>query len=171
MDIPSWNEYFMQMCNVVKLRSRDPKKQVGSILVSDDNRIISTGYNALKKGSNDNIDWDNRDLVHLLVLHAEVNCLLYATSRFENTTLYSTLSPCNHCIKLIASSGVKKIIYQDKYKDYDSVKEICNFYEIDLIQFNKNNESNENTIPIHKLEYIKLEDSDSDMDSFSDDRL
>jgi dCMP deaminase len=141
MNIPSWNEYFMKMCNIVKLRSKDPKRQVGSILVSDDNRIISTGYNALKKGSNDDIDWSNRELVHLLVLHAEVNCLLYATSKFENTTLYSTLSPCNHCIKLIASSGVKKIIFQDKYKDYNSVKNICNFYNIELNQFKKNEDN------------------------------
>ena len=163
MNIPQWDEYFMQLCNVVKLRSRDTKRQVGSILVSDDNRIISTGYNGLKKGSNDDIDWNNRDLIHLLVLHAEVNCLLYATSRFENTTLYSTLSPCHNCIKLIASSNVKKIIYQDKYKDYDSVKEICQFYNIEITQFHKNTKNKENNIPMYKLEYIKLEDSDSDM--------
>jgi dCMP deaminase len=162
MEIPSWEEYFMQMCNIVKLRSRDPKKQVGSILVSSDNRIISTGYNGLKKGSNDNIDWNNREIVHLLVLHAEVNCLLYSESKFENTTLYSTLSPCNHCIKLIASSGVKKIIFQDKYKDYDSVKNICNFYNIELNQFKKN-EDNEKNKQIYKFGYIKLDDSDSDM--------
>ena len=152
MDIPQWDEYFMQLCNIVKLRSKDPKKQVGSILVSNDNRIISTGYNGLKKGSNDNIDWDNRDLVHLLVLHSEMNCLLYATSKFENTTLYSTLSPCHNCIKLIASSGVKKIIYQDKYKDYDSVKKICQFYKIEINQFKKNTEGNEQ----------KIEDSDEE---------
>ena len=133
--IPSWDEYFMQMCNVVKLRSKDPKKQVGAVLVSNDNRIISTGYNGLKSGSNDNIDWNNRYIVHTLVLHAEVNCLLYATSKFENTILYSTLSPCSHCIKLIASSNVKKIIFQDKYKDFDAVDDICNFYNIELIQF------------------------------------
>ena len=124
----SWEEYYIKMCNVVKLRSKDPKRQVGAILVSEDNRIISTGYNGLKIGSNDNIDWNDRNLVHLLVLHAETNCLLYATSKFKNTTLYSTLSPCSHCIKLIASSNIKKIIYQDKYKDFDSVKEICQFY-------------------------------------------
>lgn len=164
MEIPSWDEYFMQMCNVVKIRSRDPKKQVGAILVSSDNRIISTGYNALKKGSNDDIDWSNRELVHLLVLHAEVNCLLYATSKFENTTLYSTLSPCSHCIKLIASSGVKKIIFQDKYKDYNSVKNICNFYNIELNQFKKN-EDNEKNKQIYKFVYIKPDHSDSDMDS------
>jgi dCMP deaminase len=135
MTIPSWDDYFIQMCNVIKLRSRDTRKQVGAVLVSNDNRIISTGYNGLKSGSDDLIDWNDRKLVHLLVLHAEVNCLLYATSKFANTILYSTLSPCNQCIKLIASSGVKKIIFQDKYKDFEIVKNICNFYKIELIQF------------------------------------
>lgn len=151
MDIISWEEYFMKMCNIIKLRSKDLKRQVGSILVSNDNRIISTGYNGLKSGSNDNIDWNDRELVHLLVLHSEMNCLLYSESKFENTTLYSTLSPCNTCIKLIASSGVKKIIFEDKYKDFESVKEICNFYNIELRQF----EYIEN-------KYIQLEDSDNE---------
>lgn len=152
----SWDEYFIKMCNVVKLRSKDPKRQVGSILVSSDNRIISTGYNGLKKGSNDNINWNDRVLVHLLVLHAEMNCLLYSESKFENTTLYSTLSPCHNCIKLISSSGVKKIIFQDKYKDFESVKEICNFYEIELKQF-QDNEINYNSI-----NYIEIKDEDED---------
>ena len=137
MNIPTWDEYFMQMCNVIKLRSKDSKKQVGACLVSSDNRIISTGYNSLKVASNDNIDWTDRKLVHSLVIHAEMNCLLYATSKFENTTLYSTLSPCVECSKLIASSGVKKIIYQNKYKDFDNVKEICDFYKIEIKQTQK----------------------------------
>lgn len=134
MEIPSWDNYFINICNVIKLRSKDKKKQVGACLVSDDNKIISTGYNGLKKGSNDNIDWNDRELVHNVVLHAEMNCLLYATSKFENARLYCTLSPCKECIKLIASSGVTKIIYEEKYKDYNNVKNICKFYNIELIQ-------------------------------------
>lgn len=152
MDIPSWDEYFLQICNVVKLRSKDHKRQVGAVLVSNDNKIISTGYNGLKTRSDDNINWNDRELIHLLVLHAETNCLLHATSKFENTTLYLTLSPCANCIKLIASSGVKKIIFQEKYKDFDIVKGICQFYNIALIQFEDKQSG-----------YIKISDSeDSD---------
>lgn len=134
MEIPSWDEYFINICEVIKSRSKDIKKQVGACLVSEDNKIISTGYNGLKAGCNDNIDWNNRELVHSLVLHAEANCLLYSKSKFINTRLYCTLSPCKECTKLIASSGVTKIIYKDKYKDYDNVKDICKFYNIELYQ-------------------------------------
>lgn len=153
MSIPSWDDYFIKICNIVKLRSKDPKTQVGSCLVSNDNRIISTGYNSLKAGVDDNIDWDNRELVHNLIIHSEMNCLLYATSRFENTTLYSTLSPCCHCIKLIGSSGVVKVIFQDKYKDYDVVKEICIFYNIELKQIG-------NDTVYEECEYTIFEDID-----------
>ena len=134
MNIPSWDEYFINLCEVIKLRSKDIKKQVGACLVSEDNKIISTGYNGLKAGCSDNIDWNNRELVHSLVLHSEMNCLLYATSKFNNARLYCTLSPCKECTKLIASSGVAKIIYKEKYKDYNNVEDICKFYNIELYQ-------------------------------------
>jgi len=138
MNIPNWDEYFILMCDVIKLRSKDPKKQVGSCLVSlKDNRIISTGYNSLKQGSNDNIDWNDRELVHKLVLHSEVNTILYSNSKFENTVLYTNLSPCLQCIKLLIASNVKKIIFKEKYKDYLEVLEICKLYNIEIIEFKK----------------------------------
>ncbi len=132
-----WNEYFINICHSVKLRSKDPKKQVGSILVSNTNKIISSGYNGLRAGTNDNINWNNRELVHKLIIHAEMNVLLHSESKFENAILYSTLSPCKECIKLIVCSNINKIIYDSKYKDYNIVKDICDFYNIELVQFLK----------------------------------
>jgi dCMP deaminase len=135
-----WDQYFINICNVVKLRSKDLKKQVGSCLVSNDNRIISTGYNGLRTGSNDNINWNDRKLVHSLILHAEINVLLFCESKFKNAKLYTTLSPCRECIKIIACSNINKIIYESKYKDYNIVKDICDFYNIELIQFISKND-------------------------------
>lgn len=134
MDVPNWDEYFLSLCEVIKKRSKDPIKQVGSVLVSNNNKIISTGYNGLKRGSDDNIDWNDRELVHSLIIHAEMNSLLYADSKFDNTRLYSSLSPCKECLKLIACSGIKTIIYKEKHKDIISVEKICKFYNIELIQ-------------------------------------
>lgn len=138
----SWDEYFMNICHAVKLRSKDPKKQVGSCLVSNDNKIISSGYNGLRAGANDNINWEDRDLVHSLILHAEINVLLFSDSKFSNAKLYTTLSPCKECIKIIACSNINKIIYDSKYKDYNIVKNICEFYNIELVQFIKNDIKN-----------------------------
>lgn len=134
----SWDEYYINMCNVVKLRSKDPKRQVGSCLVSlKDNRILSTGYNSLPSGCNDDIDWLNRELVGTLVIHSEVNTLLYSKSNFEESILYLTTSPCCQCIKLIAAANVRKVVYQDDYKDIDKVIELCKFFNILLVKYIK----------------------------------
>jgi dCMP deaminase len=135
----SWDEYFMNIANVVKTRSLDPKTQVGAVLVSlKDNRIISTGYNSVCAGLNDTlIDWKNRDYIHTIIIHAEMNVILYAQSKFEDAILYSTLSPCKDCIKLLSATKIRKIIYNDEYKDIDNVKELCEFFKIELKKLNE----------------------------------
>ncbi len=132
----NWDEYFINIAKIVSLKSKDTKKQVGCVLVSfDNNRIISTGYNGLPHGVNDNIDWDNRELVHSMIIHAEMNCIIYANNKYENSILYSTLSPCKDCIKIIAAAQIKKIIYLDEYKDLHISKQLCDLFNIELTQF------------------------------------
>jgi dCMP deaminase len=129
----NWQDYFMNIAHQVKLRSPDTHRQVGAVMVSiKDRHIISTGFNGLKKGSNDDIDWDNRELVHSIVIHAETNCILYAQSRFEDSILYITTSPCMSCIKLIAAANIKSIIYDEPYKDIDQVEKLCIYFGIEL---------------------------------------
>lgn len=138
-NVPTWNEYYINMCHIIKTRSKDPKRQVGACLVSlKDNRVISCGFNGLMKGANDLIDWNDRELVNDYVLHAEQNALLHSNSKFEDTILYSSTSPCKQCIKLIAAANIKKIMYDEEYKDIVKVREICNFYNIELIKYIKN---------------------------------
>lgn len=132
-----WDTYFMNIAKMVSLKSKDKKRQVGAVLISlSNNRIISSGYNGLPSGINDNIDWNNRELVHSMIIHAEMNCILYAKNKFENSILYSTLSPCKDCIKIIAAAKIKKVIFLDEYKDILISKKLCNKFGIELIKFN-----------------------------------
>ena len=135
---PDWDSYFMNIADVVKTRSPDRTK-VGAVLVSlKDHRIISTGYNALSAGIDEkNIDWSNRELVYKLIIHAELNVLLYSQSKFEDAILYCTLSPCKDCVKLLSATKIKKVIYKDEYKDFEHSKELCDFFGIELEKFNK----------------------------------
>lgn len=132
----SWNEYFMNMAHVVKTRSKDPKMQVGAVLVSlKDHRIISTGYNSVKSGLNDSeIDWTDRDRVKDIVIHAETNAILYAQSKFEDAVLYTTHSPCNECLKLLSATKIKKIVYDNQYRDFSKTIELCKYFDIELIK-------------------------------------
>lgn len=132
---PGWDEYFMNIAEAVKLRSADYHK-VGGVLVSLNNkRIIATGYNSFASGINEDIDWSNREFIHDRVIHAEMNVLLYSQSKFEDTILYITTSPCKNCLKALAAANVKKIIYKHEYKDIEDVQKIANELNIEFIEY------------------------------------
>lgn len=137
MPRPNWDTYFMNIAEVIKTRSLDTKTQVGAVLVSmKDHRIISTGYNSVCANMDDNcIDWTDRDFVHEIVIHAETNCILYAQSKFEDSILYCTLSPCKSCIKLLSATKIRKIVYKDDYKDINDTRKLCDYFKIELIKY------------------------------------
>lgn len=133
---PGWDEYFMNLCEVIKLRSPDFCK-VGAVLVSMyDHRIISTGYNALRtKMDYENIDFTNRDLISDTIIHAEMNTIIYAQSKFEDSILYTTMSPCKACLKIISATQIKKVIYKHEYKDIKDVIKLSKILNIELIEY------------------------------------
>jgi dCMP deaminase len=58
------------------------------------------------------------------VLHAEANAILKvarSTQSCDNATLYITLSPCKECSKLIHQSGIKRVVYQNGYRDTSGI--------------------------------------------------
>lgn len=99
------------------------RKQVGAIIVKD-RMIISDGYNGSPTGF-DNYCEDEDGYTKWHVLHAEANAILKvaaSTQSCKGATLYITLSPCKECSKLVHQSGIKRVVYKDKYKDDSGVK-------------------------------------------------
>ena len=120
-DYLTWDEYFMAI-------AKHPNTQVGACIVSNDNRILSIGYNGAPNGFEDeNFPWarDGEKIYtkYPYVCHAEMNAILnYRGSKkeFENAKIYVDLFPCNECAKLIIQSGIKEVIYlSDKYNGTD----------------------------------------------------
>lgn len=124
-DYFGWDETFMQMCNVIANRSKDPSTQTGSCIVNDKNVIIGFGYNGFPRGCGDeNLPWTREggfcDTKYAYVVHAEENAILNANAPTEGAKLYCGLFPCNECAKVIIQKGIKEVIYQDdKYHDQD----------------------------------------------------
>ena len=80
-DYISWDEYFMGIAMLAAKRSKDPNTQVGACIVSQDNIIISTGYNGMPKGcSDDEYPWEREgaQTKYPYVVHAELNAILNA---------------------------------------------------------------------------------------------
>ena len=123
----SWEEYFINIAVLSSLRSKDPKKKVGACIVSQDNRILSVGYNGFPNGCKDeDFPWtkskDLYDSKLAYVVHAEANAILNFRgdrSQLEGSSIYVTLFPCNECAKFIIQSGIKHIYYLDPDKEDD----------------------------------------------------
>ena len=126
-DYISWDEYFMGVAKLAAHRSKDPSTQVGACIVSQDNIIISTGYNGMPKGcSDDEFPWDREgeQTKYPFVVHAELNAILNANGRdLRGSRVYVALFPCNECAKAIIQSGVKEVVYlSDKYANTPGVQ-------------------------------------------------
>ena len=128
-DYLSWDEYFMAVAKLAGLRSKDPNSQVGSCIVSTDNKILSMGYNGFPLGcSDDEYPWAREgeplDTKYVYVTHSELNAILnYRGGNLEGAKIYVSLFPCNECAKAIIQAGIKTIVYEcDKYADSPAVK-------------------------------------------------
>ena len=121
-DYISWDEYFMGVSILSGMRSKDQNTQVGACIVSEDNKILSMGYNGFPMGcSDDEFPWtregDPLENKYFYTTHSELNAILnYRGGSLEGAKLYVSLFPCNECAKAIIQAGIKTIVYEsDKY--------------------------------------------------------
>lgn len=149
-DYISWEEYFMGVAYMSGMRSKDPNTQVGACIVSDDNKILSMGYNGLPKGCDDDaFPWvrDNQNPLenkYFYSTHSELNAILnYRGGSLEGAKIFVTLFPCNECAKAIIQCGIRKIIYaDDKYADTPAViasKKMLEAAGVEYVRYDKTN--------------------------------
>lgn len=124
----------MKMARIWAENSYCNRRQVGALLVKNQ-MIISDGYNGTPSGfPNQCEDESNTSLPY--VLHAEANAITKvarSNNSSEGATLYVTASPCMECAKLIIQSGIKRVVYGEKYRIMDGV-ELMEKAGIEVIQ-------------------------------------
>ena len=131
----SWEEYALRIAQVASLRSEDPYKQVGASALDWSNRIIGVAYNGLAPGIDvDETFWEDRNRRRPYMIHAEVN-LLSLFKRGECRLLACTLLPCSCCASMIASYGIKKVVYIEEYIQDNAAIDIFKFNGIDCVQY------------------------------------
>ena len=125
-NVLTWDEYFMGLAHLSAMRSKDPSTQVGAVIVSNEHRVVSIGYNGFPNGCSDDVfPWDREgefgNTKYPYVVHAELNAILNSKNDLRGCSLYVSLFPCHECVKAIIQSGIKEIIYEDdKYNGTDS---------------------------------------------------
>jgi len=114
---------YLEMARIWAQNSYCKRKQVGALIVKD-KMIISDGYNGTPSGFENNCE-DDENKTKPYVLHAEANAITKvakSNNSSENATLYITTSPCLECSKLIIQSGIRRIVFNDKYRNEDGLK-------------------------------------------------
>ena len=111
-DKPSWDEYFISMALLVSTRSIDPSAKHGCVIVDNNKKVLSLGYNGPPKGcKDDELPLTKRPHKYLLIEHAEKNALLNRQFSVEGATLYVTGPPCVNCMRSIIQSGIRRVIH------------------------------------------------------------
>ena len=113
-----WDEYFINIAEQVKLKSKDERTQIGVVIVGKDNEIVSTGYNSFPRGIVDDIsERQERPEKYFWFEHAERNAI-YNAARIGvstlGTTMYMTCGmSCSDCARAIINSGISKIVLRE----------------------------------------------------------
>ena len=142
-DVISWDEFFMRVAIAASLRSKDPKTQVGACIADTNDRILSVGYNGTPSGlDDDEFPWGTSEDPlfdkHNYVIHAEANAitkLARSSNNSDGSTLYVTAAPCIECSKLIIQSGIKRVVYGEKYRLEEGI-ELLRKANIEVIYLN-----------------------------------
>lgn len=126
---PSWDEYFMDIVELVKKRSTCLRRQVGALIVKD-KRILATGYNGAPAGCKhcteigclrDELKVPSGQRHEICrAAHAEQNAIVqaaYSGTSVKNSVMYVTTQPCVLCAKLIINAGITKIMFKGDYPD------------------------------------------------------
>jgi dCMP deaminase len=138
---PSWDEYFLQISDLVSTRATCQRLHVGAILVKD-RKIISTGYCGAPKGVPDCYDKGclMRDGHCVRTVHAEVNAVIQAAYHgisTQDSVLYANWLPCYNCSKMLINAGIKKIVYRKIYRPDPETNRLLKQAKIKLVKLPK----------------------------------
>ncbi|TCT13096.1 dCMP deaminase [Natranaerovirga pectinivora] len=126
---PSWDEYFLEIVEMIKERSTCLRRKVGAIIVKD-KRILTSGYNGAPSGCThceekgclrEQLKIPSGQRHELCrASHAEQNAIVQAAMHgvsINDSTIYVTAQPCVICSKLIINAGIKKVVFKGDYPD------------------------------------------------------
>jgi dCMP deaminase len=148
MERISYDEMFINVAKEISKRSTCCRKQVGSILVSEKKKIISCGWNGVPTGKTHCYDTFGENEIakpdfykthgewsKYNELHSELNCIIHCDrDKLKTSTLYTTLSPCSECAKIIIASEIKRVVYMELYDRDQKGIELLKFNEIQIFQ-------------------------------------
>jgi dCMP deaminase len=126
---PDWDQYFMEIAEVVAKRSTCVRRQIGAVIVKD-RRILTTGYNGAPSGlahclgngcMRDELKIPSGTRAETCrALHSEMNAIIQAAQygvSTKDSTLYCTHQPCSVCARMLINAGITRVVFTGDYPD------------------------------------------------------
>jgi dCMP deaminase len=112
MTSSEWDRFFLGMARYVSAASRDPSTKTGAIIVDPQRRVVSVGYNGFARGVEDRPErYADRATKYRMVVHCEVNAILFAGQPLHGCTLYTwPFQSCSPCAAIVIQSGIKRCV-------------------------------------------------------------
>ena len=109
-----WDEYFMDIAEAVSKKSKDPSSKMGCVIVDENKRVVSLGYNGLIQGSDESkMTLSERPMKYYFAIHSEMNALIYARRDLTGCTIYNRVATCDNCLKYCLQAGIKRFVYRE----------------------------------------------------------
>lgn len=128
-----WDKFFLGLAEYTSTASKDPSTKVGAVIVDEDRRVVSIGYNGFPKGVQDlESRLSERELKYKFIVHAERNALLFANKSTQDCTIYTyPFMPCATCTGMIIQAGIKQVVsfYKKETRWLDDFKISTTMFE------------------------------------------
>ncbi len=109
-----WDEYFMGIAEAVSKKSKDPSSKMGCVIVDDNKRVVSLGYNGMVQGADESkMTLEERPMKYYFAIHSEMNALIFAHQDLTGCTIYNRVATCENCLKYCLQAGIKRFVYKE----------------------------------------------------------
>lgn len=110
----NWDEYFLKIAETVALKSKDPSSKMGCVIVDQNKRVVSLGYNGMVQGSDESkMTLSERPMKYHFAIHSEMNAIIFAHQDLTGCTLYNRVATCDNCLKYCLQAGIKRFVYRE----------------------------------------------------------
>ena len=103
----------MKITETVALKSKDPSSKMGCVIVDQNKRVVSLGYNGMIQGAEESkMTLDERPMKYYFAIHSEMNALIFAKQDLAGCTVYNRVATCENCLKYLLQAGITRFVYE-----------------------------------------------------------
>ncbi len=107
----NWDNRYLQLAQLVSTWSKDPSTQTGAVITNEKHHVESLGFNGFSQNIADDDRLQQRTVKYEMIVHAEVNALIFASQSLEGCTLYTyPFLSCSRCASVMIQAGIKRVV-------------------------------------------------------------